>query len=131
MATSTQDAETGRRVYGEDVFNSIKTYECRIGEPGSTRAVTQATSITTAVTLNQAAGVITTVAVALSTADSTFTLENTLITADSLVIPALMSKPAGIVIVSADSVAAGSCTITLRASAAVASGTYDIAFVVH
>lgn len=84
---------------------------------GSGGTVTQATSKATAVTLNKAFGKITTanVALAASTAVS-FTLTNSMITANDIVLCAIDSGAASLVSynVWALNTAAGSCTVTLK-----------------
>ena len=91
------------------------------GELGYTAAaqgtVTQATSKSTAVTLNKSAGVITMNNASLATAtNATFTLNNSLISANDTVILTISGgqATAGSYNVFANSLAAGSVSITLR-----------------
>jgi hypothetical protein len=80
-------------------------------------AVTQATSKSTAVTLNKSAGVITMNNASLATAtNATFTLNNNLISANDTVILTISGGQAtpGSYNVFANSLAAGSVSITLR-----------------
>jgi hypothetical protein len=80
-------------------------------------AVTQATSKSTAVTLNKSAGVITMNNASLATAtNATFTLNNNLISANDTVILTIAGGQAtpGSYNVFANSLAAGSVSITLR-----------------
>ncbi len=96
--------------------------------------VTQATSITTGVTANGSAGVITTVSSTLAAdASATFTLTNSKITADSVVLlqVAYGGTTAGNPIVVLDSLAAGSVDIILtNAGTAALDATVDIHFMV-
>lgn len=88
------------------------------GGPG---AVTQATDLTTAVTLNQPSGIITTAADQIAADTSlSFTLNNSYITAASIVqvgiqdhSSQLIDGTEGIIVVSVDAVAAGSCVIVV------------------
>lgn len=81
-------------------------------------AVTQATSITTAVTLNTVCGTITTVSSTLAAgADATFTLTNSYIAATDVVVASIRSYGGtadGIPVVAVSSTAAGSCTLNIR-----------------
>ena len=79
-------------------------------------AVTQLTSKSTGVTLNKSAGQITTNAASLAAATNvTFTLTNSLITANDVVILSVASgATAGAYNCWISSKASGSCTITLR-----------------
>mgnify|MGYP007062816808 CR=1 FL=1 len=79
--------------------------------------VTQATSKTTAVTLNKSAGVITTFATSMLTAtNATFTLNNSLISANDTIILTIASgqATAGSYNVFCSALAAGTASITLR-----------------
>jgi hypothetical protein len=80
-------------------------------------AVTQATSKTTAVTLNKSAGVITMFATSMLTAtNATFTLNNSLISANDTVILTIAGGQVtpGSYNVFANALAAGTASITLR-----------------
>ena len=83
---------------------------------GTSPAVTQATSKATGVTLNRLGGAITTNAAALAaTTDVSFTLTNSTIGVDDqITVWRKSGGTAGAYAVSVDSVAAGSCVITLR-----------------
>jgi hypothetical protein len=82
-------------------------------------AVTQLTSITTAVTLNNPSGVITTVSSTLAGVTATsFTLTNSFITASSIVVASIANYGGtyvtnGIPIVNISGITAGSCSIEL------------------
>lgn len=78
-------------------------------------AVTQSGSITSAVTLNQPAGEITTVSATIGAgAMSSFTLNNSFIKADSLIMATVNDTTgAGLLAVQVDGIVAGSCTISL------------------
>lgn len=77
--------------------------------------VTQSVSITTAVTLNQPAGEITTVSATISAgAMSSFTLNNNFIKADSVIMATVNDTTgAGLLAVQVDGIVAGSCTVSL------------------
>jgi hypothetical protein len=77
--------------------------------------VTQSVSITTAVTLNQPAGEITTVSATIAAgAMSSFTLNNTYIKTDSVIIATVNDTTgAGLLAAQVDGIVAGSCTISL------------------
>ena len=77
--------------------------------------VTQSGSITTAVTLNQPAGEITTVSATIGAAAmSSFTLNNSFIKADSLIMATVNDTTgAGLLAVQVDGIVAGSCTVSL------------------
>lgn len=98
--------------------------------------VTQATSISTAVTLNASSGNITTVSVstAASTAVGTFTLNNSFITTSSVVLASVSggSYTTGSPVVVAGAVAAGSVTFTLSniSTTAALNGTVKVSFLV-
>lgn len=101
-------------------------------------AVTQATSITTGVTANACAGVITTVSSTLAAAASTaFTLTNSYITASSVVIAVIQGYSGtwatnGAPQVAVGSVTDGSCSVVLtnNAPSNALSGTLKIGFLV-
>jgi hypothetical protein len=77
-------------------------------------AVTQSGSITSAVTLNQPAGEITTVSATIAGTVNTFTLNNSYIKADSVILATVNDTTgAGLVVVQVDNIAAGSCSISL------------------
>ena len=76
--------------------------------------VTQSGSITSAVTLNQPAGEITTVSATIAGTVNTFTLNNSYIKADSVILATVNDTTgAGLVVVQVDNIAAGSCSISL------------------
>lgn len=77
--------------------------------------VTQSGSITTAVTLNQPAGEITTVSATIGAgAASSFTLNNSYIKADSVILATVNDTTgSGMIAVQVDGIVAGSCTVTL------------------
>jgi hypothetical protein len=76
--------------------------------------VTQSGSITSAVTLNQPAGEITTVSDTIAGTVRTFTLNNSYIKADSVILATVNDTTgAGLVVVQVDNIAAGSCSISL------------------
>jgi hypothetical protein len=76
--------------------------------------VTQTGSITSAVTLNQPAGEITTVSATIAGTVNTFTLNNSYIKADSVILATVNDTTgAGLVVVQVDNIAAGSCSISL------------------
>lgn len=81
---------------------------------GAGGAVTQLTSRATAVTLNKATGQITTTGTSLSAAaEATFTLTNSAIGANDVIVCSLATAAgAGIILIGADSIANGSCKIT-------------------
>ena len=101
-------------------------------------AVTQGTSITTAVSLNKAAGVITTQAAsAAAGAVQAFTFSNQYINADSVVIVSVVDYAGtittnGLPFVTVDSIAAGSCVIRVcnAHGTNALSGALQIAFLV-
>ena len=77
-------------------------------------AVVQTGSITSAVTLNQPAGEITTVSATIAGTVNTFTLNNSYIKADSVILATVNDTTgAGLVVVQVDNIAAGSCSISL------------------
>ena len=77
--------------------------------------VTQSGSITTAVTLNQPAGEITTVSATIGAgAALSFTLNNSYIKADSVILATVNDTTgSGMIAVQVDGIVAGSCTVTL------------------
>jgi len=76
--------------------------------------VTQSGSITSAVTLNQPAGEITTVSDTIAGTVRTFTLNNSYIKADSVILATVNDTTgAGLVVVQVDNIVAGSCSISL------------------
>ena len=77
--------------------------------------VTQSVSITTAVTLNQPAGEITTVSATIGAgAMSSFTLNNSFIKADSVIMATVNDTTgAGLLAAQVDGIVAGSCTLSL------------------
>jgi hypothetical protein len=85
---------------------------------GAGGAVTQASTITTAVTLNKVCGTITTVSSTLATGvDATFTLTNSTIAATDVVVASVKSYGGtadGIPVVAVTATAAGSCKINIR-----------------
>lgn len=82
---------------------------------GSQGAVTQATSITTGVTLNAYSGAITTVSQTVAGgAEASFTLTNNKIAATDVVVACIKTHTsAGLFFVACTAVAAGSCQLTL------------------
>lgn len=78
-------------------------------------AVTQSSSITTAVTLNQPSGEIVTVSATIAAASATgFTLNNSYIKPDSVILVNVVDNTgAGFVAACADDIVAGSCKISL------------------
>jgi hypothetical protein len=90
--------------------------------------VTQTGSITSAVTLNQPAGEITTVTDTIAGAVRTFTLNNSYIKADSVILATVNDTTgAGLVVVQVDNIVAGSCLISL-AGVVSNTGTVTIGF---
>mgnify|MGYP001585027203 CR=1 FL=1 len=96
--------------------------------------VVQATSITTAVTLNRRAGTITTVSAAtVAGAEDSFTVTNSMVGANDVVIACLAAtSSAGLPVVVVDRIAAGSfrLTITNLDAATALNNTLAINFVV-
>ena len=91
-------------------------------------AVTQSGSITSAVTLNQPAGEITTVSDTIAGTVRTFTLNNSYIKADSVILANVNDTTgAGLVVVQVDNIVAGSCSISL-AGVVSNTGTVTIGF---
>lgn len=91
-------------------------------------AVTQSGSITSAVTLNQPAGEITTVSATIAGTVNTFTLNNSYIKADSVILATVNDTTgAGLVVVQVDNIVAGSCSISL-AGVVSNTGTVTIGF---
>lgn len=93
--------------------------------------VTQTGSISSAVTLNQPAGEITTVSTTLSTGTLySFTLNNNYIKADSVIMVSINDTTgSGMLVAQVDGIVAGSCTIGLGAIVA-NTGTVNIAFAI-
>lgn len=90
--------------------------------------VTQSGSITSAVTLNQPAGEITTVSATIAGSVNTFTLNNSYIKADSIILANVNDTTgAGLVVVQVDNIVAGSCSISL-AGVVSNTGTVTIGF---
>jgi len=90
--------------------------------------VTQSGSITTAVTLNQPAGEITTVSATIAGTVNTFTFNNSYIKADSVILATVNDTTgAGLVVVQVDNIVAGSCSISL-AGVVSNTGTVTIGF---
>jgi len=76
--------------------------------------VTQLTSITTGVTLNTPSGVITTVSSTIAAAgEATFTVNNSMVTASSVILLTAQYTGNGNAVVTLDSVAAGSFGVTI------------------
>jgi hypothetical protein len=97
--------------------------------------VTQATSISTGVTLDKKSGVITTVSTTLTAgaSASAFTLTNSFITASSVIILSCEQGASGsCVVANASSITAGSCDITLTNGGGTSTGaaTVKIHFVI-
>ena len=93
--------------------------------------VTQSGSITTAVTLNQPSGEITTVSATINAgAMSTFTLNNSFIKADSVILAVVNDTTgSGLIAVQVDNIVAGSCSISLGGVVA-NTGTVTIGFAI-
>ena len=90
--------------------------------------VTQTGSITSAVTLNQPAGEITTVSATIAGSVNTFTFNNSYIKADSVILATVNDTTgAGLVVVQVDNIVAGSCSISL-AGVVSNTGTVTIGF---
>lgn len=90
--------------------------------------VTQTGSITSAVTLNQPAGEITTVSATIAGTVNTFTFNNSYIKADSVILATINdTSGSGLVVVQVDNIVAGSCSINL-AGVVSNTGTVTIAF---
>jgi hypothetical protein len=90
--------------------------------------VTQSGSITSAVTLNQPAGEITTVSATIAGTVNTFTFNNSFIKADSVILATVNDTTgAGLVVVQVDNIVAGSCSISL-AGVVSNTGTVTIGF---
>ena len=80
-----------------------------------TGAVTQATSATTAVTLNSYSGVITTVSqTLLANANAEFDFNNSLITADSRILMQAQTASNGTVVLEVRSIGAGTCKVRVH-----------------
>jgi hypothetical protein len=93
--------------------------------------VTQSGSITTAVTINQPAGEIVTVSVAIAAgAMSSFTLNNNYIKADSVILATINDTTGtGLIAVQVDNIVAGSCTVSLGGVVA-NNGTVTVGFAI-
>jgi len=79
--------------------------------------VTQATSITTGVTLNQRSGVITTVSSTLAAdADAAFVVTNSYVKSDSVIVLTCLNTGAGIATAQISAIADGSFTVLLANS---------------
>jgi len=90
--------------------------------------VTQTGNITSAVTLNQPAGEIITVSATIAGTVNTFTLNNSYIKADSVILATVNDTTgAGLVVVQVDNIVAGSCSISL-AGVVSNTGTVTIGF---
>jgi len=90
--------------------------------------VTQTGNINSAVTLNQPAGEITTVSATIAGTVNTFTLNNSYIKADSVILATVNDTTgAGLVVVQVDNIVAGSCSISL-AGVVSNTGTVTIGF---
>jgi nitrate reductase alpha subunit len=90
--------------------------------------VTQTGNINSAVTLNQPAGEITTVSATIAGTVNTFTLNNSYIKADSVILATVNdTNGAGLVVVQVDNIVAGSCSISL-AGVVSNTGTVTIGF---
>lgn len=97
--------------------------------------ITQATSLTTAVTLNQPAGEVTTFSLASLTADTsaTFTVNNNFVKLDSVILATIndWTGTLGFPVILIDDVVAGSFKVTVRNVGTVtADGTINIGFAV-
>ena len=98
------------------VVNLLKNPTCCAKFVSLTKGVvTQSGSITTAVTLNQPSGEITTVSDTIAAgAIRSFTLNNSYIKADSLILATVNDTTgSGLLAVQVDGIVAGSCTISL------------------
>jgi hypothetical protein len=98
------------------VVNLLKSPTCCVKYVTLSKAVvTQSGSITTAVTLNQPAGDIVTVSATIGAgAASSFTLNNSFIKADSIILATVNDTTgSGVLAVQTDGIVAGSCTVTL------------------
>lgn len=83
--------------------------------------VTQATSISTAVTLNTPSGVITTVSSTVGAGgEASFTVNNNIVTTSSVILVSAQYTGAGNAIVTVDSIAAGSFVVTIGNAGTVA-----------
>lgn len=103
------------------VTNLLKSPTCCAKYVTLTKGViTQSGAITTAVTLNQPAGEVVTVSATINAAAVTgFTLNNSFIKADSVILVNVVDNTgAGFVAACADNIVAGSCTISLAGVAA-------------
>ena len=119
-ATTSKDTAAGR-IPGASlekfVVNLLKSPTCCAKYVALSKgAVTQTGSITTAVTLNQPSGEITTVGgnTIAAGAMASFTLNNNYIKADSVIVATVNDTTgAGLLAVQVDNIVAGSCTISL------------------
>jgi hypothetical protein len=94
--------------------------------------VTQSGSVTTAVTLNQPAGEIVTVSTGITAgAASSFTLNNTYIKANSVILATVNDNTGtGVAAIQIDNIVNGSCIVTLGGVVAQASGALTIGFAI-
>lgn len=134
-ATTSKDTAAGR-IPGASlekfVVNLLKSPTCCAKYVALSKGVvTQTGSITTAVTLNQPAGEITTVSATIAAgALSSFTLNNNYIKADSVIVATVNDTTgAGLLAVQVDNIVAGSCTISLGGVVA-NTGTVTVAFAI-
>ena len=134
-ATTSKDTAAGR-IPGASlekfVVNLLKSPTCCAKYVALSKGVvTQTGSITTAVTLNQPAGEITTVSATIAAgAMSSFTLNNNYIKADSVIVATVNDTTgAGLLAVQVDNIVAGSCTISLGGVVA-NTGTVTVAFAI-
>ena len=119
------------------VVNLLKTPTCCAKFVTLSKGVvTQATSLTTAVTLNQPAGEITTFSLASVAADTnvTFTVNNSYVKADSVILANIndWTGTTGFPVILIDDVVAGSFKVTIRnvSSTAALDGTINIGFAI-
>ena len=118
------------RKYVEKMIEGVGTLNLTGGLVVPKANVTQSTSKSTAVTANGVAGIITMNATALSGASAVaFTLNNTYITADSVVILTIHTYTQGSM-VAADTIADGSCRIVLQNLSASNITNYVISYLV-
>lgn len=98
------------------ILDVLKNPACCVKQLVVTKStVTQITSITTAVTLDQPAGEIITVSATIAAAAmSSFTFNNTYIKADSVILATVNDTTgSGLLAVQVDNIVAGSCTVSL------------------
>ena len=117
------------RLYIEKMIEGVSTLNLSGGLVVPKANVTQATSKSTAVTANGVAGIITMDDTALGGAAAAFTLNNTYITADSVVILTVHTYTQGSM-VAADTIADGSCRIVLQNLSASNITNYVISYLV-